>query len=163
MDEVKSAAWPLFFTYKGPVFGNGFLSYVELCGRVLAVQETEGVWLNGVNPGAFAVGATTLETANQALREALAKVFIDFAETTDSFESFKTMVEGYYHATDPETVGEWERAVKAVAEGLMPVPEGLPRKPGWKCFLRVSQKSIEQITPGDNPPVVFDRQLAAAA
>jgi len=163
MDTVKSAAWPLLFTYNGPVFGNGFLSYVELCGKLLAVQETEGVWLEGVNPGAFAIGATTLEKASQTLPEALTKVFVDFAETTDSFEAFKRTVEDFYEATDPETTSAWDRAVEAVRDGLMPVPEGLLRKPGWKCFVRVTERSLDQLTPRDNPPIVFNRQLAAAA
>ena len=53
MTTVKSIAWPLIFTYAGPVFGKGFLAQVELCGRLLAVPEIEGVWLDGVNPEAL--------------------------------------------------------------------------------------------------------------
>ena len=57
-------AWPLCFTYAGSVIGNGFLAHVDLCGRLLAVPEADGVWLYGVNPAAVAVGAPTLSDAN---------------------------------------------------------------------------------------------------
>ncbi len=165
-DTMKSVAWPLLFTYKGPVFGKGFLSYVELCGKLLAVPETEGVWLNGVNPGAVAVGARTLDEANRELRDVLTRVFIDFAETTDSFSGFKAAVERFYGETDPGTVEEWEQAIEAMQSGLVPVPSGLLRKPaGWDCFVRVTEKSLDQVTPLDNPPLRGGQQppLAAAA
>lgn len=164
MTTVDSFAWPLLFTYKGPVIGNGFLSHVELCGRILAVPETEGVWLDGVNPGAFAVGATTLDEANQILRDALTKVFLDFAESTKSFASFKTTVEEFYHKTDDETLTRWEVALKALEAGQLFVPTGLPRKPKeWVCSVAVTEKALDQLTPNDNAPVDNAPQLAAAA
>lgn len=164
-DLMKSVAWPLLFTYKGPVFGKGFLSYVELCGKLLAVPETEGVWLNGVNPGAVAVGAKTLDEANRELRDTLTRVFVDFAEHADSFGGFKAAVERFYNESDQETLDEWAQTVEAVRKGLVPIPSGLQREPGWTCFVRVTEKSLDQVTPHDNPPVIGGQPppLAAAA
>ena len=34
--------YPLLFTYRGPVFGAGFLASIEARGRVLASIEAEG-------------------------------------------------------------------------------------------------------------------------
>lgn len=164
--QPKSVACPLLFTYKGPVFGNGFLSYVELCGKLLASLETEGVWLDGVNPGGFAVGAKTLDEANRELRDELTRVLIDFAETSDSFAGFKAAVEQFYSETDAETVQEWDAAIEAVRRGLVPVPGDLPRKPaGWDCFVRATEKSLHDVTPRDNPPLrgAVDTLLAAVA
>jgi hypothetical protein len=164
MTTVKSIAWPLMFTYAGPVFGKGFLAQVELCGRLLASPETDGVWLDGVNPGGFALGATTLVEANRELRAALTRVFIDFAESANTFADFKEALERFYRETDQETVTAWEEALKAVQEGVVPIPSGLSRKPpGWECFIKVTEKTVEQLTPDDNLPVVNVHQLAAAA
>ena len=164
MTTVKSIAWPLMFTYAGPVFGKGFLAQVELCGRLLAVPDIEGVWLDGVNPGGFALGAATLDDANKELRAALTRVFVDFAESANTFTEFREAVERFYHETDQETVSEWEEAVKAVQDGLVPIPSGLTRKPsGWACFVKVTEKTVDQVTPKDNLPAVDVHQLAAAA
>jgi hypothetical protein len=95
MNNMKSVVWPLLFTYKGPIIGNGFLSNVELCGKLLAFPETEGVWIDGVNPGAFALGAATLDVANRELREALTRVLVDFAGTAESFASVKAATSCY--------------------------------------------------------------------
>lgn len=162
-NAATSVAWPLLFTYKGPVFGTGFISYVELCGKLLASPETEGVWLDGVNPGAFAVGARTLEEANLKLREALTRVFIDFAEAADSFAAFKAAVESFYHETDPDTVREWDEAISAVKQGRVPVPADLERRPDWNCFVRVIEKPVDQVTPHDNPPLRSEHQPALMA
>lgn len=153
------------FTYKGPVLGNGFLSYVELCGKVLASLETEGFWLDGVNPGAFALGARTLDETNVKLRETLTGILFDFAESAESFGMFKASVEAFYHETDSETVHEWEEAVKAVQQGRVPVPSNLARRPDWKCFIRVTEKSLSEIRPGDNPilPAAGPQPALAAA
>jgi hypothetical protein len=163
-NEGYSPTWPLLFSYRGPVFGNGFLAHVDMCGKLLARVETEGIWFDGVNPGAFAVGAPTLEAASRIVTEALTKVLIDFAESADSFLSFKTTAERFYNQTDADTVGEWDWAVEAVKQGVMPIPAGLPRTPsGWQCGIQIVEKTLEEITPHDNAPVSDTRQLAAAA
>lgn len=164
MNAPKSVAWPLLFTYNGPVIGNGFLSYIELCGKLLASPETEGVWLYGVNPGAFAISARTLDEANRELRDTLTRIFIDFAESADSFDQFKTAVEQFYAESDSETLDEWQQALLALQQGTGPVPEGLPRKPAdWECFVTVTEKALDELTPSDNAPVQYQPALAAAA
>ncbi len=130
-------AWPLCFTYAGSVIGNGFLARVDLCGRLLAVPEADGVWLHGVNPAAAAVGAPTLSEANLAFREVLTKVFIDFAKDAETFDAFKARVEAFYHASDEDAV-EWQAAVDQIKAGNMPVPEGIRRCPDPDLFVSVS-------------------------
>src|SRR3990170_3436869 len=49
--EVVVMGWPLCFTYNGSVIGKGFVAHVDLCGRLLAIPEADGVWMHGVNPG----------------------------------------------------------------------------------------------------------------
>ena len=71
------------FTYKSRFFGKGYIAEIEMCGRLLAELEMEGVWLYGVNPGAIAVGAVNLAGANVDLHKSLAGVFADFAEQAE--------------------------------------------------------------------------------
>ena len=152
-------AWPLCFTYAGSVIGNGFVARVDLCGRLLAVPEVEGVWLYGVSPAAVAVGAPTLSDANLELRDILTKTFIDFANDSETFAAFKVKVEEFYHATDDDAA-EWQAAVDSIKAGTTPVPEGVRRCPDPDLYVRVSEKTIAQLTPADNPLV--DREAPPA-
>jgi hypothetical protein len=112
----KETAWPLRFTHRVPVLGKGFVALVELSGKLLARPEADGagVWIEGVNPGAFAVGVRTFEHAGAAIREALQAVFVDFAEEAATFADFKALVEQFFHQTDEATVNEWTAAVADV-------------------------------------------------
>ena len=130
-------AWPLCFTYAGSVIGKGFVAHVDLCGRLLAIPEADGVWLHGVSPAAVAVGAPTLSDANLELRDILTKTFIDFANEAGTFDAFKARVEGFYHASDEDAV-EWQAAVDQIKAGTMPVPEGIQGCHGPDPFVRVS-------------------------
>lgn len=152
MSELTPAAWPLYFTYSGPIIGRGFLASVKFCGRLLASPETEGVWLDGVNPGGFAVGGKSFEDANLQLRETLTKVMVDFAFEADSFETFKGSIERFYHETSDDVVAMWEEGVEALKAGTLLVPPGLQRKPAdWNCFIHVEPRRLEELTPQDNP------------
>ncbi len=145
-----SPAWPLCFKYTGPVMGKGFMAHIELYGRVLAIQETDGVWFNGVTPAAIAVGAPTLADAGPVHRDALTKVFIDIAEESDSFDEFERKMHEFFDAEDGE-LAEWNAAVARVADGKEAVPDGLPRCKDPYIGLKVTRRSTEQVTPADNP------------
>lgn len=164
--DQKSIAWPLMFTYRGTILGRGFLADIDLHGRLLATPEVEGVWLYGVNPGAVAVGSPTLGAANTELRNTLTRLFIDFAEQAPSFDAFKHAVEGYFCESDAASESEWETARQEVRAGRIPVPDGLPKQEGdYPCFVHVTQKQIETVTPQDNLLIQQEAKpvLAAAA
>lgn len=156
--------WPLCFTYNGSVIGKGFVAHVDLCGRLLAIPEADGVWMHGVNPGALAVGAPTLSDANLLVRDTLTKTFIDFANEAADFDGFKTRVEAFYNESDEDADG-WQAAVEQIKSGATPVPEGVRRCPDPVLYVKVSQKTIAQLTPADNPFVFREAQpsLSSAA
>lgn len=149
--------WPLCFTYNGSVIGNGFVAHVDLCGRLLAIPEADGVWMHGVNPGAVAVGAPTLSDANLAMRDTLTKTFIDFANEAADFAAFKNRVEAFYNDTDADA-DDWQSAVDAIKAGATPVPEGIKRCPDPILYVKVSEKSLSQLTPADNALVGREAQ-----
>ena len=54
----QKSAWPLIFTYRGNVFGDRYIASVSAVSRVLGIQEDDGIWLSGVQPGGLAAGGT---------------------------------------------------------------------------------------------------------
>ena len=157
--ESKATMWPLVFTYKSPIFGNGFIADVELCGRLLAEIEAEGLWLYGVNPGGFAIDAPTLAQAGPAVTKALSTLFVDFAEEASTFDAFEAQVRQFFNETDDETLGDWAAAVAAVRNGTLPAPQGLPVKSADMPFtVKVSSRPMTQVTPNDNPIVIAEQQ-----
>ena len=165
--DTKSLAWPLLFTYRGTILGNGFLAEVEFQGRVLATPEIDGVWVDGVNPGAIAVGGKTLADTRTELINTLARVFVDFAEQQGTFDDFRARVERFYSETDTNTEREWAEAVAAVRGGTVVGPEGMPKKDADSTpYVKVTRKSAEAVTPKDNTVVQQEsrhQQYAAAA
>ena len=149
-------AWPLLFKYRGPVLGKGFVAVIELHGRLLARQDSDqgpkGVWIDGVNPGAFAFPAPNIRAASPALRSALTAVLVDFAERAESFDAFKTDVVRFFYDTDSDTAGEWDACVAEVQRGRLSAPGLLPvLSAKLPLFVEVTQKSTEAVTPKDNP------------
>ncbi len=152
MTTPETRVWPLFFSYRGPIVGRGFLAEVELLGRVLATISDDDVWLDGVNPGAFAVEAASLDVANVALRTALTNVFIDMAADGQAGE-FERRVTEFFNARDEDTLAEWERAVEAVRRGRHSAPE-LPRfSAETPIEIRVTVKPGADLMPDDNPMI----------
>ncbi len=146
----------MLFKYRSPILGKGFVAVVEMHGRLLAHPDTDqgpdGVWIDGVNPGALALPAQNIRSASQSLQSALTGVLVDLAEESDSFEAFSRAVEQYFHDTDPETAGEWEASVAEVQMGRISSPGLLPvLSATLPLFVAVTRKVIESVTPKDNP------------
>lgn len=149
--DQKSIAWPLIFSYRGTILGQGFVVDVSLQGRVLATPESEGVWVYGVNPGAIAVSAPTLADTNVKLRNTLTRLFIDFAVEASTFESFKAAVERFVAESDPVSEDQWQTARAEVKAGRVTGPGDLPREVSdAKYSVTVTQKPITAVTPQDN-------------
>lgn len=154
-----SHPWPLLFRHHGTILGKGFLADIEIHGRILATPEANGVWIDGVNPGGISLGAATLNDTRVELRSMLARIFIDFAEQTENFDEFKTRVEAFFEETDAETTRVWDAAVGAVRAGHIDGPDGIPRRSASDpSFVKVTQKSVEAVTPKDNTIVQQESQ-----
>jgi hypothetical protein len=153
--------WPLLFKHHGTILGKGFLADIEIHGRLLATPEADGVWIDGVNPSAISLGAKTLNETHAELRNTLARIFIDFTEQTANFEEFEARVQAFFNETDSETQREWDAAVEAVRAGRTAGPDGIPRKDAeTPCFVKITQKTVEAITPKDNTIVQQESQDA---
>lgn len=87
---------------------------------------------------------------------------MDFAEQTQGFDELKARAEQFFNETDQETVQEWETAVESVRAGRIAGPDGVPRQDATavRCYIKVTEKAIEAITPKDNTIVQQESQDA---
>ena len=159
--ENAFRAWPLIFTYQGHVFGRGFIATINAVSRVLGVQEDDGIWLSGVQPGGLAAGGKDLPAAYTDLRNTFLGILADIASTADTYEAFRAEVERFFDERDETAVADWNAAVAACRNNLLdrtPMSE-LPVLPaGMAPTVTVARRS--EMTPADN---LIDDSIGLAA
>ena len=88
--------YPLLLGFRDLVAGNGYIADIALSnGRALLVDEGDGFWMYGVNPGGMAAGGASLGEAQAEFRTAYKSVLFDIAAEAESFEAFKAEVERF--------------------------------------------------------------------
>jgi hypothetical protein len=163
MEQQTLTRYPLLFTFRDKVEGNEFLAVITVHGRALAIQEDDGWWIHGVQPGGLAAGGHTFLEAYGEFRRDFTAILFDIAEEAKDFWAFKAGVQAFFDETDE--VDEWKAAVEAVRAGNVKA-DGIPL-PGdgiRKCpadsprYIEVENK--HRFKPNDNQ---FDSQPAVAA
>jgi hypothetical protein len=159
--------YPLMFTWRDVVSGNGYLAGVTLYGRVLMTREDDKWWTYGVRPGAIAeFGETPAESLNK-FHDRYKMVLYDFAEAALNFESFKNEVEKFYAQPDREEENRWTQAFLAVRNGKAEVEhpfDNLPRENPEARPTGVSVQALNELqrfTPTDNIPDAYAYAAAA--
>ena len=108
-------AWPLIFTYRGNVFGHRYIAYVSAVSRVLGIQEDDGIWLSGVQPGGVAAGGTNVREACEAYRKAFVGVLADIASSAGDFAALKTEAARMLADRDDTAFEDWTGAWRTTA------------------------------------------------
>lgn len=139
--------YPVMFTVRDTVSGNGFLASVTLTGRAIITREEDGKWwVYGVRPAAIAESGTTPEEAFLRFRNTYKNVLFDFAEGSDEYEDFRIFVEEFYHQPDPEEENRWVAAYRALRSGETkpesPFFSALPKEDPEK---RPTQIAVERL------------------
>ncbi|MHB8525875.1 MAG: hypothetical protein ACYDD2_06940 [Candidatus Acidiferrales bacterium] len=139
--------YPLMFTVRDTVSGNGFLAGVTLSGRALIRKEDDGKWwVYGVRPGAIAEVGNTPEEAFLRFRNTYKNVLFDAAEESVSYEAFREAVEQFYYQPDPDEEERWEAAFKMVrAGGIVPDDGFISKLPKESPETRPSQLTVERL------------------
>ena len=115
--------YPLIFSTKELVYGNGFLAEVEIRGRALGVDEGDGDWwFNGVEPGGLAEGGQSLNEAYHAFRDTLKEILVDIAYEVADFEAFERRVERFGQDVNRTNDADWWKCVEAVRKGELHAP-----------------------------------------
>ena len=110
-------SYPILFGFKDLIAGNGFFAGVTGNGRALLVDEGDGFWMYGVNPGGIAAGGGNAAEAQFEFRLAYKSVLFDIAAEAAGFDEFTVQVERFFRETNEPTAAEWEEAVAEVRQG----------------------------------------------
>ncbi len=115
--------YPLFFTFKELVYGDGFVAECAMQGRALAVQEEEREWwFNGVEPGGLAERGETLNDAYFSFRDTLKEILFDISYTAETFEAFEAKVKRFMHDVNRPHDEDWWLSVEAGRKGELQAP-----------------------------------------
>lgn len=71
------------------------------------IEEQDGWWVYGVNPGGIAGGGETPEDACAEFRRMLHAALLDLAEESMDFEGFKSSVVEFVRQTNTVNEREW--------------------------------------------------------
>lgn len=153
-EEVAPAIgtkYPLLFTYRDTLFGNGFVVEVQAVnGRALCTREEDAFWVYGVNPGGLAACGEDPLTAHTAFRKTFSSILIDLASASGSFEDFQSAVKQFFDETNPGYEQEWNASLSAVQRGDVKLV-GVPVMPANSPrAVYVSMKQVEKLTAQDN-------------
>lgn len=114
--------YPVMFTVRDTVSGNGFLAGVTLTGRAVITREDDKWWVYGVRPAPIAESGATPEEAFLRFRNTYKNVLFDFAGDSQKYEDFRQSVEDFYHQPDQEEEDRWVAAFQALRSGSV-LPE----------------------------------------
>lgn len=160
--------YPLMFTFRDAVSGNGFLAGITLSGRALMIHENDDKWwVYGVRPGAIAETGETPPEAYLRFRNTYKNLLFDIASESANYDAFKAEVERFYSEPDGEEELRWTSAVEALRSGsLVPEPpfesllkEPPENRPSSIAVLRLD--TAQRFTASDNVPDTYAVATAA--
>ncbi len=114
---ASMSAYPLIYSVKDTVSGQGFLASVAIRGRVVIECEADEWWAIGVEPGGIASSGDCPQAAYLSFREALRFVLFDSAHLTESFDAFVSDVQRIAGQTNTAAEQRWQEARRLVREG----------------------------------------------
>ncbi len=159
--------YPLLFTIRELISGNGFLAGVIGQGRCLMTNEgeEEGWWMYGVQPGGIAESGQTPQETHLRFVVALRNALADMAAQSPSFDVFRESARSFFCEIDCEDDERWKAGVAKVRSGCE-VEEPLSSLPRQKaetpCGLEVLEVSERvQVTPQWNSAESFAIPVAA--
>ena len=110
--------YPIVYTYREVIVGNGYVAAVETTGRCLMEDfGNEDVWVTGVLPSGFSAGADDQQAAAEAFQREHRVALLDMVHEAPDFESFRTMVHEFHAQKSVIGQKEWWEAVAQVRAG----------------------------------------------
>ena len=158
---ASGAAIPLLLNFREVLFGNGIVIEVHAVnGRALCVQESDGYWIYGVNPGGMAAVGADAASARREFRQTFSGVLREIATEASSFDEFAALVRSFFEDTNRGYEQAWRDAVDVIRQKDLEVP-GLKRSSADAPLqVTVNVKAVSEIQPADNEA---DLQLDVAA
>lgn len=150
--EVDVKKYPLLFSRRELVEGNGFIAAVVVNGSALLSEEDGEVWVEGVSPGGFSSDGLNHGDALAKFCAEYRAVLYDIAADTADFEAFKKEVQAFFDATNETALAEWAAAVVEVRAGGVEVDWLTRRSADSKLSIEVQhlhQFAAENNTEGE--------------
>ena len=170
--------WPLVFSYRGVIRGNGFTARLHAISRVLAEEQEDGsIWMNGAEPGGIAIGGEDFDSAHANLKRMFHDIAWDAAEEADDLDSFRAEMDRFFRDIDQPVNAAWQAAWEANRQGQLdcePVA-ALERFTGLQTAAGIdveklpspaelpAGRSVNDPPRATKPEPASDRQLAIAA
>lgn len=154
--------YPLVFSFRDLIAGNGFVAFVAMDGHVLLSEEEGGFWMYGAQPGSVAGGGHDRPAAFKEFKDGYLSVLFDIAAEATSFGQFEANVRSFFAQVNAPNAKDWDEALARVRCEKIALP-GLDRVPAESKapMLIVSQMAPERVDSGVNE---FDQiQVAEAA
>ena len=155
--------WPLWLAHRGVTVGRGFIAGVEVTGRLVAHQDSTGIWLEGVTPAGLVMdaGASSIEEVQPLVRETLAGALDVLAKDAGNFREFREAVHVFLGTTDEAALEEWREAVERVRSTHERL-DGLDVWPAdGETSVSVAEMAVEDLTPVETtPPTDYLRTAA---
>lgn len=153
---TQQAEYPLIFTYRDAISGNGFLAGVTVTGRALMLKEDSKWWMYGVRPAGLAEAGNTPNETFLSFRQRYSAVLFDIAEEADSFEAFRAEVERFFYEADPIEEQRWTEAHRRIRTGELKPEDpfsGLRKESPEGSPVMISVQRLDttqRFTPSDN-------------
>lgn len=159
--------YPVMFTVRDAISGNGFLAGVTMSGRVVMREEDGKWWVHGVRPGGITASGGTPMEAFTHFRQSYKNVLFDLSDGSNSYEEFNREVEALYFQTNEVEDECWEAAFKKMRSGGTPtegffsnLPKEAPEtRPTVYTVVRLDQHAHYQAS--DNIPDYCSLPIAA--
>jgi len=113
--------YPILFSRRELVEGNGFIARVGVLGIALLLEEDDETWVEGINPGGFAAKGSSPSEALAVFYQELRLVLFDIAIEALSFEEFRAEVDRFFDETNQTALHEWEEAVARRTRSTAPI------------------------------------------
>ncbi|MFL6195159.1 MAG: hypothetical protein ACJ75H_13375 [Thermoanaerobaculia bacterium] len=149
------ALYPLLFSRRELIEGDGFVAGVSVSGRALLEDEGESeFWVEGVNPGGLSAHGASPGEALAEFCLSLKAVFFDIASGARDFEQFRDEAVRFFDDVSVPALRDWEAAVEQVRAGQI-TADWLAKRPAD------SRLGIDVVKV--NHPTATDNQLGETA
>lgn len=116
-EEGIEMVYPLLFTFRTAVLGEGWVAGVEFRGGAVVTKEASGEYIaHGLKPGGVAGVGTTLIEAYTSYKEDVQVVLYDMAGS-ETFEAFREQVLRFFDSSDAWGEAKFDEGRQVVAAG----------------------------------------------
>jgi len=154
--------YPLVFSFRDLIGGNGFVAAVSMDGRVLLAEEDDDTWMFGVQPGGVAGGDRQRDVAFTEFKRNYLSVLFDIAAEAESFDAFSARINEFFAEVNVPNSDDWNAALAEVRRTN--TNPSLPDLSTVKAESSPPKLVVEQVAPDKVKPNVneFDQICEAA-